>query len=303
MPTTVLLHGVDFLSLGTPTLPNEYGVRQWRFMQRSPGPRVPSGGAGAGGEWMGKYRRPDFRIVSYAGNAEDVVLLRAFAGLRGGFFVDVGAGEPDSGSVTKNLVDRLGWRGVNLEPLPERHAHLMEQRPGDVSLRVAVGTVPGRARFHRVVAGPGQSGGGGLSTLLEDVAARHRADGWRTEEFEVEVVTLESVLAEHATVGFDLLKVDVEGAESDVLASVDLRQWRPRSVVVEATVPLTAEPSHEQWEPRLLAAGYVLTLFDGLNRWYAHKDEYELQAALSVPANTLDRWIPVAWAEQLGYPV
>lgn len=252
---------------------------------------------------MGKYQRPDFRIVSYAGNAEDVVLLRAFAGRQGGCFVDVGAGEPDSGSVTKNLVDRLGWRGVNLEPLPERHARLLEQRPGDVSLRRAVGTVPGLARFHRVTPGPGQSGGGGLSTLVEDVAARHRADGWRTEEFDVEVVTLESVLAEHVRVGFDLLKVDVEGAEADVLASADLGRWRPRAVMVEATLPLTAEPSHEQWEPSLLAAGYVLTLFDGLNRWYAHRDEHELQASLAVPANTLDRWIPVAWAEQLGYPV
>jgi hypothetical protein len=55
--------------------------------------------------------------------------MRAFAGTRRGFFVNVGAGEPDSGSVTKNLVDRLGWRGVNIEPLPERHGRLVAARP------------------------------------------------------------------------------------------------------------------------------------------------------------------------------
>jgi FkbM family methyltransferase len=251
----------------------------------------------------GKGLAPQFRVVSYAGNAEDVVLLRAFAARRGGFFVDVGAGEPDSGSVTKNLVDRLGWWGVNIEPLPERHARLVAARPGDVNLKVAVGSVPGQARFHRVVAGPGQTGGGGLSTLREEVAAMHRGDGWRTQEFEVEVVTLESVLVAYAPVGFDVLKVDVEGAEADVLASVDLERWRPRAVVVEATVPLTTEPSHQAWEPGLLAAGYVLTLFDGLNRWYAREEEADLRVALSVPANSLDRWIPAGWAALLGYEV
>ncbi|WP_267895382.1 FkbM family methyltransferase [Streptomyces sp. CB01373] len=215
----------------------------------------------------------------------------------------MGAGEPESGSVTRNLVHQLGWTGVNVEPLPERYARLVAARPDDVTLQVAVGTVPGRSRFHRVVAGPGQTGGSGLSTLRDDVAGRHRTNGWRTETLDVEVVTLESVLRAHAAPGFDLLKVDVEGAEADVLASADLQHWRPRVVVVEATVPLTAEPSHLEWEPNLLTAGYVLTLFDGLNRWYVREDEPELRVALSIPANTLDRWIPVAWAEQLGFPV
>lgn len=252
---------------------------------------------------MARFPVPAFKVVSYAGNAEDVILLRAFARRRGGFFVDIGAGEPDSGSVTRNLVHQLGWYGVNAEPLPDRYTRLVAARPGDMTLQVAVGTVPGMAKFHRVVAGPGQTGGGGLSTLLDDVASRHRSNGWGTESFDVHVVTLESILRAHAAPGFDLLKVDVEGAEADVLASADLAYWRPRAVVVEATAPLTAEPSHHAWEPDLLAAGYVLALFDGLNRWYARDDEPELLAALSVPANTLDQWIPVAWAEQLGYPV
>ena len=70
-----------------------------------------------------------YDLIAYAGNFEDVVLMRAFAGHKGGFFVDVGAGDPVSGSLTKNLVDILDWRGVNIEPLPERHARLQEARP------------------------------------------------------------------------------------------------------------------------------------------------------------------------------
>ncbi|MFB4302233.1 FkbM family methyltransferase [Actinomadura sp. NTSP31] len=241
-----------------------------------------------------------YDLIAYAGNAEDVVLMRAFAGRRGGFFVDVGAGEPVSGSLTKNLVDRLGWRGVNIEPLPERHERLTGARPGDVCLRVAVGNEPGIAGFFRVVPGRGKAGGGGLSTLRREVLEAHLANGWRHEVLDVEVVTLESVLSAHAKPGFDLLKVDVEGAEAAVLRSADLGRWRPRAVVVEATFPLTSRPSHEEWEPEVLGAGYRLALFDGLNRFYARDDELDLRERLSVPANVLDNYIPYACARRAG---
>lgn len=228
------------------------------------------------------------------------MLVRAFADTRGGFFVDVGAGEPVSGSLTKNLVERLGWRGVNVEPLPERHARLCAARPDDVTLQAAVSDMPGPVAFFRIVPGPGQTGGGGLSTFVQDVRDRHLADGWRYEEFQVEAVTLDSILRAHALPGFDLLKVDVEGAEAAVLRSADLAAWRPRAIVVEATVPLTSRPSHHEWEPGVLDAGYDLALFDGLNRFYARRDEPGLRERLSVPANVLDDYIPYACAVRAG---
>lgn len=252
---------------------------------------------------MSRYHTPTFKIVSYAGNAEDVVLMRAFRNRPYGFFVDVGAGEPDVGSLTKNLVERLGWRGVNIEPLPEWFNRLVECRPRDVNLCVAIDRVPGRAVFHRILPTPGLGGGTPLSTLDSDIAKMHRRTGWRSEEFEVEVVTLASVLDAHARPGFDLLKVDVEGREAAVLTSADLRVWRPRVVVVEATVPNTTRPSQDAWEPGLMAAGYAMALFDGINRFYVRRDEKELAVRLSAPANELDRWIPASWAELLGHQV
>lgn len=242
-------------------------------------------------------------LVAYGGNAEDVVLVRAFADRPGGFFVDVGAGNPVQGSLTKNLVDRLGWRGVNIEPLPERFESLRAARPGDVTLDVAIGERPGLVSFFRIVPGPGKTGGDGLSTLERGVLALHLANGWRCEELRVDVTRLETVLSEYARPGFDLLKVDVEGAEASVLASADLAVWRPRAIVIEATVPLTSRPSHHEWEPGVLAAGYELALFDGLNRFYARDDEPELRERLSVPANVLDNYIPYRWAVQLGLAV
>ncbi len=119
----------------------------------------------------------------------------------------------------------------------------------------------------------------------------------------MDVVTLESVLRAHVPPAFDLLKVDVEGAEAAVLASADLSYWRPSAIVIEATLPNRPTPNHYMWESSVLAAGYQFALFDGLNRFYARNDLPELAERLSVPANVFDRWIPAAWASALGHPV
>ena len=50
-------------------------------------------------------------MISYAQNAEDVVLMRAFADVEKGFYVDVGAWDPVADSVTKAFYD-IGWSGL-----------------------------------------------------------------------------------------------------------------------------------------------------------------------------------------------
>ncbi|MBO2437304.1 hypothetical protein [Actinomadura nitritigenes] len=81
---------------------------------------------------------------------------------------------------------------------------------------------------------------------------------------------------------------------------MDLAEWRPRAIVLEATVPLTSRPSHYEWEPEVLPAGYDVALFDRLDRFYARDDGPELRERMSVPANVLDNCIPYRWVLRLG---
>ena len=73
------------------------------------------------------------RFVSYAPNLEDVLLWRALARQVGadGFYVDVGAPEPDEPSVTRAFYQR-GWRGLDVASAPETVARLHEARPRDI---------------------------------------------------------------------------------------------------------------------------------------------------------------------------
>jgi hypothetical protein len=149
----------------------------------------------------------------------------------------------------------------------------------------------GRAPMLRSTAAP--------STMVPEIAERYRADGQEFTPIEVPIWTLAQVAAAYVPGPVDFLKVDVEGFEREVLAGADWGSFRPRIVVMEATVPKSDEPAYEAWEPTLLDAGYRLALFDGLNRFYAHADEPALLQTLAIPANVFDDFVPYAWTLQV----
>jgi FkbM family methyltransferase len=244
-------------------------------------------------------------FVSYAQNREDVVLARALhPDDRPGFWVDIGAGDPVLDSVTAAFAER-GWRGVNVEPLPREHGRLCAARPADTSLRVALGATAGLGKLFVEPADKRERPGldapidRGASTMVPELAERYRADGQEFTPIEVPISTLAQVVADHVAGPVDFLKVDVEGFEREVLAGADWSCFRPRIVVMEATVPKSDEPAHEAWEPMLFEAGYRFAMFDGLNRFYALADEPALLETLAIPANVFDDFIPYAWSHQV----
>ena len=76
----------------------------------------------------------DIPFVSYAQNAEDVVLWRALGHVKDGRYVDVGANHPHIDSVTNAFYER-GWRGITIEPLADLVALHRRERPNDVQVR------------------------------------------------------------------------------------------------------------------------------------------------------------------------
>jgi FkbM family methyltransferase len=223
-------------------------------------------------------------IVSYAQNFEDVMLWRALGDRRTGFWIDVGAADPDLSSVTRAFSERE-WRGLNIEPTAAFFARLQAARPHDVNLNVALGAASGQFTFYDCEDAT-------LSSLDAAVAARNRADGRAVVQRTVEVMTLAEVCRMYAPADIHFLKIDVEGAEAQVLAGADFSTYRPWVVVVEATRPLTQVDASAAWEPVLLAAGYDFAWFDGLNRFYiAAERAGELLRHFRVPPNVFDQFM------------
>jgi FkbM family methyltransferase len=231
-------------------------------------------------------------MISFAQNAEDVVLGRCFRDQDSGRYIDIGAAHPTDHSVTRHFYE-AGWRGINVEPHPEFLRLLQEARPEDVNLGCAVGHPSGRSTFFL---GPFEHPGG--STLCREVAAQAWTDPL-ARTIDVQVISLDELFDRYVGDGttIDFLKVDVEGSEREVIAGCAWQRWRPRVLIVEATVPNTEVQCHGEWEPILLRSGYDLALFDGLNRFYVRHEDPALVDRLAAPANVFDNWVPARLAQ------
>lgn len=227
-------------------------------------------------------------FVSYAQNAEDVVLWRTLRHVTNGHYVEVGANHPSDDSITKAFYDR-GWSGITVEPLEELSDLHRSQRPRDLQVRAAVSDGQfDSITLHSVV-------GSGLSSTVDDIGDRHRSAGWNVEDIVVPSASLDDILADAGwtSTPIHFMIIDVEGAEGAVLRGLDLRAYRPWVLVVEATEPNSTEQTHGEWEPGLLAAGYTFCLFDGLSRFYVADEHREtLASSLSYPAYILDNYVP-----------
>lgn len=223
-------------------------------------------------------------FVSYAQNFEDVMLWRALKHVDQGFYVDVGANDPDIDSVTKAFYER-GWRGINIEPVPQWFERLQEARPRDINLQLAAGREPGEIILFEI---PDT----GLSTAERAFVDRHKSErGYQSGEIKVHVETLTNLCERYHTAPIHFLKIDVEGMEKAVLEGLDFQKIRPWIILVESTLPNSQEECHVDWEPLLLDAGYQYAYFDGLNRFYVANEHSELLDAFKAPPNVFDDFL------------
>jgi FkbM family methyltransferase len=168
-----------------------------------------------GAERLVRTRWPDGR--------EQELVRTFFGGMRCGFFVEVGANRPQQESQTWHL-ERLGWRGVLIEPQPDLAEELSRVRLARVFAVACSSRENAGKRMRLHVAGA-------LSALDRD----RMAPGARPEQvIEVAVRALDDILTEACVPPqFDFLSIDVEGHELEVLSGFDLARWRPRLILIE----------------------------------------------------------------------
>jgi FkbM family methyltransferase len=219
-------------------------------------------------------------FVSYAQNCEDVVLWRALMDVKGGSYIDVGAADPDVDSVTKAFYER-GWSGINVEPAHFYFERLEAARPRDLNVYAAAGA-RAEVRTLNIVAETG------LSTLDGAIARRHADAGHVVSAVSVPVLPLSTIAKSKSMPTIHFLKIDVEGAEADVLEGIDLDEIRPWIVLVEATEPNSQVQTRRHWEHLLVGRRYDFAYFDGLNCFYVADEHRYLKQRLAVPPNVFD---------------
>lgn len=166
--------------------------------------------------------------VHYSQDAEDVSLIELLPTI--GFFVDVGAHHPERFSATKLLYDN-GWRGINIDVTPAIIRDFPRRRPGDVNVEKVIGSGD-TVTFYRFEEEA-------LNTTDSVRAQSLTKDGLAIcSEHQVITVPLQKVLENcSAPRQIDLLNVDVEGADLQVLQTLDWDCWDVGAILIEVGKP------------------------------------------------------------------
>ena len=110
-------------------------------------------------------------FVSYAQNAEDVVLWRALGHVKQGRYVDVGANHPHIHSISQSFYER-GWHGVTIEPMRDLAALHRHERPKDILVQAVASDTDNETVIS------GFRPGTGLSSLVAEVGEHSRQKGF-----------------------------------------------------------------------------------------------------------------------------
>ena len=79
-----------------------------------------------------------------------------------------------------------------------------------------------------------------------------------------------------------------------MLAGMDWKKYRPKVIVIEATMPASPEPNWSGWEPLVLSQRYRFAFFDGLNRYYLAEEASALVVHFEAPVNPFDKAVQLS---------
>jgi FkbM family methyltransferase len=163
----------------------------------------------------------------YGQTAEDAILQKLLPQTNG-FYIDIGAGKPKSGSNTQIFYLRGGWHGILIDPIPRNARILRLLRPKDLVLETLVGSGIGPINFWEF--DPYE-----YSTVVQSVADRVLLiDGVRLKSVsQVSICSLEEVTKNFEFLTPTLLSIDCEGFDLEVLESNDWNRFRPTVICVE----------------------------------------------------------------------
>jgi FkbM family methyltransferase len=161
----------------------------------------------------------------YSQCQQDIYLEQnIFRGYKNGFFMDIGAHDGVSLNNTLYFEKHNNWTGVNVEPIKNVYDKLVENRPSSINLNCAVSDIDGTAQFYCNTGYTEM-----LSGLKSNYDERHlgrltrenRENNSITQIIDVETKRVETICDIHNIKHIHYLSIDVEGAEFNVIKSIN----------------------------------------------------------------------------------
>jgi len=199
----------------------------------------------------------------YAQFDEDKILNEIFD-KKIGTCVEVGGFDGVTGS-NSYFFEKLGWRCVVIEPMPDFCEKIRSVRTCEV-MEIAASEKAGEVEFYVA------EGVETLSTIQKDDSHFARIKSLSDKgirKIKVKTARLDEILLDCGITSVDFLTIDVEGHEMSVLAGISFSKISPRIVIIE-------DNSHGldcQVKKLMQSVSYVRFKKTGCNDWYAKKND------------------------------
>lgn len=172
--------------------------------------------------------------MKYSQNNEEEAALLYF-GSRIGTFLDIGANDGETLSNTRALA-LAGWSGVCVDASPaafKRLVALYADNPAIECHQLAVAEACKTAKLHESGTHLRNGDIGLLSTMFEGEKKRWESSGEKFDPVEVEAVDFTTLMDRCARKRFDMISIDIEGADLMVLLQINLTALGCSMVIVE----------------------------------------------------------------------
>ena len=201
------------------------------------------------------------KFVHYSQDFEDFILYYLFYDISKGFYIDIGANDPNFFSVTKAFY-KIGWSGINIEPLPNKFRLLKKFRQRDINLQIGAGNKEGNATLLVK----------GLRSSLF-----YNKNQNNSNLIHIKIKPMSAICKKFVPKRkrIEFCKIDVEKSEKNVLLGFDFINYRPKVFCIESlTNKKTKVSESEKWEYILVNNNYEFAYKFRRNRFYFDKNLY-----------------------------
>lgn len=213
----------------------------------------------------------------YGQNGEDIIvynLLRVIKPIDKVLYLDIGCGSPKFLSNTYYLYQK-GARGWCVDANYSLKQKYKRSRKHDKFLNLFIDNISGETRMFYKINMPE------LNTASSEISNYLTDNGFKImKKYEIKTTSFQNLLREEKIDKIDFLNIDIEGKDFELLKSMDLNNFRPYVVCIEAVDFDSGENSSDTKEiiDYMTNYDYVLSANTKVNLIFVDKkgEKYEI---------------------------
>lgn len=157
-----------------------------------------------------------------------------FKNIRNGVAIECGAFDGVTESSCKFFEESMGWKTINIEPVPHLFEKLIINRPNSINIQSALSNKNGRATFTQAIHPEmGNHFGNGSLSHVNNHYNSLTLEGCKFEKHMVNTITYKTLIKSHKLTRINLFVLDVEGHEIQILNTLDKSDVLPDIFCIE----------------------------------------------------------------------